>query len=264
MKTWMKVVLGIIAALVLLVGLVFWLTGDAAKAGDDFFAAVQNDDIDAAYELLSEDFQAGTSKEELVSYLAANALDKVEDTSWSSRSITGGSATLEGTATTASGGKIPLNLRLVQTENGWKINAIIKDRAGFQTRSEEEKSLPVPSDPELLALVRSSMANFVDGMNAPTMTGFRKSFSQTFQRQFSLAELETAFKKFKANDELEVFKTLKPVVQNGTKITDEGVLQVKGYYNTRPTRMTFEQGYIYEGTGWKLLEFNVEAVDVGG
>ena len=38
MKTWMKVVLGIAGGFAALIGLIFWLTGDVTKAGDDFFA----------------------------------------------------------------------------------------------------------------------------------------------------------------------------------------------------------------------------------
>ena len=48
MKTWMKVVLGVFVGMSALLGLVFWLTGGIAKTADDFFAAVQNDDMDAA------------------------------------------------------------------------------------------------------------------------------------------------------------------------------------------------------------------------
>ncbi len=81
MKTWMKIVLAIFAGLAVLVGFIFWLTGDMTKAGDDFFAAVQNEDIDAAYTLLSDDFRAGTSKEELISYLATNALNNPKEVS---------------------------------------------------------------------------------------------------------------------------------------------------------------------------------------
>ena len=40
MKTWMKVVLGIVAGFAALLALIFWLTGDITKTGDDFFAAV--------------------------------------------------------------------------------------------------------------------------------------------------------------------------------------------------------------------------------
>lgn len=48
MKTWMKVVLGVFVGMSALLGLVFWLTGGIAKTADDFFAAVQNDDMNAA------------------------------------------------------------------------------------------------------------------------------------------------------------------------------------------------------------------------
>lgn len=33
---------------------------------------------------------------------------------------------------------------------------------------------------------------------------------------------------------------------------------MKGYFPTRPDRFQFEQKYIYEGVGWKLVGFSYE------
>jgi len=177
MKTWMKVVLGIVAGFAALLALIFWLTGDITKTGDDFFAAVQNDDMDTAYALLSEDFQTGTSKEELKSYLEANALDDVKETSWGSRFMTGGTGELEGTVTTKDGTKIPLKLRLIDSEAGWRINAIEKASAGFK---ESAGAQPLPSVEKQQQLFRKTIGVYAETRAERSMKKFWDHFGRSF------------------------------------------------------------------------------------
>jgi hypothetical protein len=98
MKTWVKILLGIAGAIVLLVASIFYFTSDLTKSGDEFFAAIASDDMEKAYGTLSTAFRAGTSQEELMAYLVANRMDKVTKTSWGNRSKrTGGVGNLAGT-----------------------------------------------------------------------------------------------------------------------------------------------------------------------
>lgn len=172
MKTWMKVVLGIFGGVAVLLGFIFWLTGDVVEAGDNFFVEVQAENIDRAYDLLSEDFQATTSKTELQVFLKDNALTNVVETSWSSRSIENNRATLTGSVTTETGGVIPLTLKFVNTKSGWKIYKIEKAAAGL---SEGSGLQPLPSKEKQMELVQATTIAFVDGINAREMTGFRCS-----------------------------------------------------------------------------------------
>lgn len=258
MKTWMKVVLGIVAAIAALVGLVFWLTGDITKAGDDFFAAVQNDDMDSAYSLLSSDFQAGTTKQELQAYLEANGLDDVTDTSWSSRAFENSAGTLKGTVTTLQGNMIPIELKLVKSDTGWRIQSITKEQAGFQTGNTQSSTPATLSQKDAVALAALTTGDFVDGLNAPTMAGFHKTMAPQFQREASVEKLENAFATMRGQKQLEIFKTLKPIVNMPVSVRDDGIAKIEGYYDTRPTRLTFRYSYAYIGSSWKLMGLAVE------
>ncbi len=250
MKTWMKVVLGIVAGISVLIGVIFWLTGDVTKAGDDFFAAVQNDDIDTAYALLSDDFKAGTSKDELKAYLAANALDKIKETSWGGRMMTGGVAELEGTITTAGGSKIPLKLRLIDSEIGWQINAIEKDTAGFKTAGSDRD---IPSLEEQKQLFRETMTVFAESLSDGTMKKLRDNGAGAFQRQITLEQLDKSYEgSFKfAEDFSEIVKS-SPIIDSAD-IGEDGALNIRGRYPTKPRPVFIEQAYEYEGVGWKFL-----------
>ncbi len=260
MKTWMKVVLGIFAGVALLIGLIFWLTGDISKAGDDFFVAAANDDMDSVYALLSSDFQATTSKEKLRAYLKENGLNDVTDTSWSSRSISGSTGSLEGSLTTAKGDEIPIMLKLVNSDAGWKIQSVTKEQAGFRSDVSQSSGPPLPSRDERIALTRLTTSDFVDGMLAPTMEGFYETFSSEFQREITLDKLEEGFSGFKGKQELKVFKGKTPMFKQTGKIDEEGILRIEGFYKISPTRLNFIYEYTFVGTEWKLLGLNVKAV----
>lgn len=261
MKTWMKVALAIVAAIAALLGVIFWLTGDITKTGDDFFDAVQNDDIDSAYALLSSDFQAGTSKQQLQTFLESYGLDEVTDTSWSGRSISGSTGELNGTVETVQGESIPVKLELVKGNNGWKIYSIVKQKPGFQSRSDASVP-PTPSQEELIALVSQTTSDFVDGLNAPTMAGFHKTMAPQFQREASVEKLEKAFSQFRGEKRMEVFKTLRPGMTMPVNVQDNGILIIEGSYNTRPTKLNYRYSYGYIGSSWKLMGIAVDAAPV--
>ncbi|QTD55051.1 hypothetical protein [Parasphingorhabdus cellanae] len=250
MKTWMKVVLGVFAGIAALVSLIFWLTGDITKTGDDFFAAVQNDDMDTAYALLSDDFQVGTSKAELKSYLAANALDNIKETSWSSRFITGGTGRLEGTVTTAGGSKIPLQLRLIDSEAGWRINAIEKESAGLK---EASSSGALPSPDKQKQLFKDTVTVFAQSLSEKSMKKLWDTGTADYQRTVSLENLDKGFGKFfkYAEGYLELSQQ-EPII-DGSEINEETrVLAIRGHYPVEPFPIYFRQLFFYEGVDWKF------------
>lgn len=248
MKTWMKVVLGIIAGVSVLVGVIFWLTGDVTKAGDEFFAAVQNDDMDAAYALLSDDFKAGTSKEELKAYLAANALDKIKEASWGGRMMTGGVAELEGTITTDGGSKIPLKLRLIDSESGWRINAIEKESAGFKDSA--GGSVAVPPVRKQQQLFRDTITVYAESLADQSMQKLWDNSSGIFRRQFTVEQLNEAYgRNYRfAGDYAEISK-MTPVIDDA-RIDEGGFLVIKGHYPIKPQPLYVRHSFAYEGVDW--------------
>ncbi|MEM8917740.1 MAG: hypothetical protein AAGE37_02680 [Pseudomonadota bacterium] len=248
MKTWMKVVLGGVAGISVLVGMIFWLTGGVTKAGDDFFAAVQNDDIDAAYALLSDDFKAGTSKEELETYLAANAFDKVREASWGGRMMTGGVAELEGTVTTEGGSKIPIKLRLIDSESGWLINAIEKESAGFKDSGGGSAAVP-PVDKQQ-QLFRDTITVYAESLADRSMQKLWDNSSGLFRRQFTVAQLNEAYgRNFRFAEDYAEISKMTPIIDNAG-IDDGGFFVIRGHYPINPQPLYVRQSFAYEGVDW--------------
>ena len=119
--------------IVALVSVVFWATGDIVETADDFFAAAAEGDYETAHSLTSQQLRNQSSPAELEKFLTANGLDKVSDTSWSSRSFENSQGRLEGSVTTQGGGAIPLVVELVKENDEWRISFIEPEKMGLQT-----------------------------------------------------------------------------------------------------------------------------------
>jgi len=255
MKTWIKILLGIVGAIVLIVAGAFYFTSGVAKVGDDFFAAIRSGDTARAYGTLSTAFRADTSDSELAAYLADNRMDRVNETSWSSRSAGNGRGSLVGTLTTTEGESVPVEIDLIDEQGQWKIYAI---RKGGGTAGVGEGAKGLPGEKRQVALAAESIGVFVDTLAAGDMTGFHEHVSRLWAKQFDVAALDEAYKSFYAiGPNLQVIKTLSPIFDAPATLSEAGVMQIKGYYPTNPSRFHFDLKYIYEGTDWKLMGLSV-------
>ena len=126
MKTFLKIIGGLVAIFILAIGAVFFLTGDMVKVGDEFFTALKNNDVPKAYTYLSEDFKVNANENEFKEFVDKNSISSFKESSWEERSINGGRGELTGSITTSNGGVVPIKLSFVKGENGWKIYAIEK------------------------------------------------------------------------------------------------------------------------------------------
>ncbi|WP_193165574.1 hypothetical protein [Microbulbifer hainanensis] len=254
MKTLIKIVIGIFGVIVLAIAAVFFFTSDMTKTADEFLALARNDSK-AAYAYLSEDFRAGTSFEEFSSFIKTSALDKYESSSWESRSRNGNRGTLKGSITTVSGGVIPLTLNLVKGNGSWKVYSIQKPSSGIQIESENGE---LPTQKEQVVLVDRAMQEFANSVNNKSMASFHDFISEFWQKQVSVESLDKAFEPFFGAVDLTVLKSYEPQFSKDSQITEDGILILAGSYPTKPNKVYFEQKYIYEGLGWKLVGFSTD------
>lgn len=258
MKTLLKIVVGLVVVGVVAVGLVFYLTSDLTKTADGFFAAVKAKDYGGASQFLSEDFRAATPQTELAAFLDQSTLTAFKTASWTNRSVSGNRGNLDGSITTDSGGVVPITLEFVKENGNWRIRSLYKPKAGL-TPDTAAKS--PPTEAELAALVTAAMHQFALSSNAKDFSGFHKYISHLWQTQITVEQLNEAFKPFMEIDLL-VLDNLTPEFDGAPSTSDAGELSVKGHYPTKPSRVAFELGFIYEGVGWKLLKVNLNIKSV--
>lgn len=256
MKTLLKVVIGIVAVFVLAVGVIFFISRDMVKTGDKFFLALKENNISQAYSYLSEDFRSGTNDNEFRDFIARNSISSFKESSWSKRSISGGRGVLNGSISTNSGGVIPLKLSFVKGEKGWEIYSIEKPSSGFQ---EETATHSIPSGPQQIEMIRMASKEFAIAVKNKSMADFYKIFSSMFKQQFTVEKMDEIYKPFYGlGIDLLVLEEYAPVFDKKPTIDEDGVLTISGYFPTQPNKFFFDQTYIYEGLGWKLIGYSVK------
>jgi hypothetical protein len=124
MKTWKKVLIGIVLFIIAVVALAMFATSGLDKPVDRHFAALRAGDIVGAYSELSIAARQQTSLDDFKTMLVNTpALTHVTGESFSSRTVSNGQGQLEGTLDIEGGGKLPIEIRLVKENDAWKILA---------------------------------------------------------------------------------------------------------------------------------------------
>jgi hypothetical protein len=120
----------------------------------------------------------------------------------------------------------------------------------------------LPKEKELKALVFDSLFAFNKAVQEKSFAQFHEErLSSQFRKQFPLDKFTTVFQAFidKGSDISNIAKS-EPVFEIPPAIDGEGLLVLKGHYETRPNKVTFKLTYIYESSAWKLLGLNVQAI----
>ncbi len=124
MKTWQKIVAGIVVFIVGVIALAMFATGGLVKPVERHFAALHAGDVVGAYSELAVVTRQQTSLDAFKAMLAENpGLTHVTKESFSSRQTGDGQGELKGTLEVDGGGKLPIEIRLVKENGQWKILA---------------------------------------------------------------------------------------------------------------------------------------------
>lgn len=260
MKKAGKIILGIVAAIAIIVGIVFTMTAGMTNTAEEFFGEIKQRNYSNAYSFLAEDFRASTSESDFYAFLESSALLNFSETNWGARSISGGQGELQGSVVTDSGGVIPLTLGFVKENGSWKIYSLQKPRAGLVN---DDRTRNLPATDELTRLVDNSMTALATAVNARDFTGFHSHVSNLWRKQSTPAEFAEIFVAF-TDAEIDMLPPLRlhsPVFDVEPRIEDNGTLLLQGHYPTEPSRILFELQYIYEGLAWKLIGIDVNIVD---
>lgn len=252
MKIWQGCALAFVAfvALIgLIVGVVFYATSGITDTADEFFAAANDGDYAEAYSLTSQQLQAQTDEAGLQEFLATNSLDKVVDSSWSSRSINNDRGELTGTVTTEGGGSIPVSIDLIYEGEEWKIIFIDVDSAGLQssgggTANAAPAPMVLPSESDQEDLLFFASAGFVNALEDGDFSDWHNQFVDSI----SVEELEQNFGGFQPLEaDMRRLIMQGPEWDPATSLNENGQLELAGSYGNANEELRFR--YIFVGEG---------------
>jgi hypothetical protein len=117
----------------------------------------------------------------------------------------------------------------------------------------------VPS-PELQeVLIKASLLTFNDANVTGNYAVMHAKLSKPFRDQFPPDKLADVFKEFRDKHiDFDVIAAKRPIGIEESKISDDGTLSIKGYFDTTPSRLNYDLGFIISEGEWKLMKINVD------
>jgi hypothetical protein len=108
-------------------------------------------------------------------------------------------------------------------------------------------------------LIKVSLLSFNDANVTGNYTVFHAKLSKPFREQFPPDKLAATFKGFRDQHiDFDLIAAKPPVEVEPAKVDDRGVLALKGYFDTRPSRVNYDLAFIMSDGEWKLIKINVD------
>ena len=271
------IILGVIVVIVAVaLGIVWYATGGARQAAGKFLSQIQAGDLQGAYQNTAQEFQAKTSYEEFIAFLAGSSLKDYTDASWGNMSVQAGCmASLEGNIKTKNGGIVPIKIDLVKENGVWKIFNLTPKTGGLTPASPAVSAPALPSEQEAKVLIQKTMSLFVQAVknsqnsyrdnqwleNEEADFGeFYASLAKVWQTQTDPGSLRSTFSDFiTKNIGLDWLNNAAPVFTLPASLDENKVYLLSGGYQSDKMTVPFELGYYYEAPFWKLVQIEVKA-----
>lgn len=116
----------------------------------------------------------------------------------------------------------------------------------------------LPSEAVQEKLIKSSLLTLNDANITGNYAVLHAKLAKPFRTQFSPDKLKQGFRTFAEKQiDLSIIAIKTPVATTPTKIDDRGVLQLRGYFDTQPSRVHYELDFLVSEEEWKPLSINV-------
>jgi hypothetical protein len=123
----------------------------------------------------------------------------------------------------------------------------------------------MPSPVAMVAWIKATMLTLNDANVTGNYAVLHAKLSKPFRDQFGPDKLKETFKSFADQQiDYDIIAAFKPVATQEPKIDDRGALVLRGHFDTRPNRVTYELDFIPSDGEWKpiKLQVNVNAAPV--
>jgi hypothetical protein len=108
-------------------------------------------------------------------------------------------------------------------------------------------------------LVKGALLSFNDANVTANYSVLHAKSAKAFRDQFSPQKLATIFKEFRdKNIDFDVIAAKTPIFVEEPKVDDKGVMSLKGYFDTTPSRVNYDLAFVKSDGDWKLIKINVD------
>ena len=116
----------------------------------------------------------------------------------------------------------------------------------------------VPSALEQEVMIKTYLLSLNDANMTGNYTVLQARLAKPFREQFNAERLKKVFKPF--NDkkiDYGIIAAKPPVASSESKIDSRGALILRGYFDTKPSRVSYELDFIPSEGEWKPIKLNV-------
>ena len=154
--------------------------------------------------------------------------------------------------------KTEFRLKYLNEKATWKLFGIKVDVA-----PDPANVGAMPSEKEVKALLLDSLGHFNQAVQKKSFVPFHQQIAAVWRKQITPEKLQALFQVFiEQESDIAPILKLEPIFDQPPAINDAGLLELKGSFLTRPSKVGFNLAYLYEAPDWKLVKINVK-VDAG-
>lgn len=129
--------------------------------------------------------------------------------------------------------------------------------------AQAENKIPSPEMQEIL--IKTYLLSLNDANLTENYTVLQAKIAKPFRDQFSPDRLKQVFKEFATKKiDFGLIAAKPPVARSPAVIDNRGALQLRGYFDTRPSRVIYELDFLPSEGEWKPIKLNVDLKHADG
>ncbi|MCA1659987.1 MAG: hypothetical protein LC642_05550 [Verrucomicrobiaceae bacterium] len=150
--------------------------------------------------------------------------------------------------------QVDFRFQYVQEKSAWRLLGV-----KLNVVPAGSADAPAPNEEEARKLVLDSLGTFNRAVREKSFAEFYKQIATLWQNQTTPEKLQAPFQTFIDGEiDLAPLLTPEPRFDKPPAINEDGVLVLQGSFPTKPDKVRFDFGYLYEPPTWKLIKVNVK------
>lgn len=127
---------------------------------------------------------------------------------------------------------------------------------GFCAVPAQAQKAPPPEQQEVL--IKTTLLTFNDANVTQNYNVLHAKLSKQFRDQFSPERLKEVFKPFVDQKiDIDLIAAKAPIPAKAADVDDRGVLSLSGHFDTKPSHVFYDLGYVMSDGEWKPIKINV-------
>jgi hypothetical protein len=120
----------------------------------------------------------------------------------------------------------------------------------------QAQKAPPPEQQEVL--IKTTLLTFNDANVTQNYNVLHAKLSKQFRDQFSPERLKEVFKPFVDQKiDIDLIAAKAPIPAKAAEVDDRGVLSLSGHFDTKPSHVFYDLGYVMSDGEWKPIKINV-------